>query len=409
MMMKTCGWFWLFSPLLLAIKLFAGEAELPLWLEIDWKLGPDLPQAFQDSDGGIVNEILVTTCGYCDSRETAPPSKKEKSVMGHHKKTWGLELHSPGSSWQSLPDYPGEPRQELCGITFGGKIFTWGGFSYSPPFAFRDGYMLSREKDAWRWQTLPQLPWRLCSASISTLGREIYIFGGADFQLPDNKYLTAADYSGKIKRIGARLLTIDTASLTNGFRERAGCPGTPRFVAAMASVKGKLYVIGGAAGQDNPTSSYCTVVDNWCYDPQTDRWKRLSDTPIATGNFPSGAIVFHDRYLLLIGGFQYRSVLNPDGTIRNSYGKPTKHYPDKDYFSDVLVYDTQTQAFGRATPMPLNNNLPMAVLNGDVLHLIGGETGGAVVNGEPFAHHPDLYIVGKICLADRSNRKRGNE
>jgi hypothetical protein len=38
----------------------------------------------------------------------------------------------------------------------------------------------------------------------------------------------------------------------------------------------------------------------------------------------------------------------------------------------------------------------MAVLRGAVLHLIGGETGGAIVDGVPFAYHPDLYPVGKI-------------
>jgi N-acetylneuraminic acid mutarotase len=161
-------------------------------------------------------------------------------------------------------------------------------------------------------------------------------------------------------------------------------------------VRGKLDVIGGAAGQDNPSGSYCSVVDNWRYDPASDRWSRLPDTPVATGNFPAGAVVYADRYILLIGGYQYARVMNPDGATRPSFGTVTKHYPDKDYCSDVLVFDTRELAFGRATPLPLNNNLPMAVLRGDVLHLIGGETGGCVVDGEPFAHHPDLYLTGKL-------------
>ena len=379
-----------FTPVL------ASQPELPLWLEIDWKLGPDLPQAFQDSDGGIIDNVLVTTCGYCDSQETAPPSKKEKSGLGQHKKTWGLSLGGSTNGWQALPDYPGAPRQELCAIAIGSQLFTWGGFSYNPPFAYRDGYRLSRENGEWRWQALPDLPWRSCSASISAIGDVVYIFGGADFQLPENKYFTAADYSGKVKRIGARLLAINIAKPEERFRECKPCPGTPRFVAAMAAVAGKLYLIGGAAGQDNPTGAYCTVVDNWCYDPARDSWQRLPDTPLATGNFPSGAIVYHDRYILLIGGFQYQNVLNPDGSTRSSFGKVTKHYPDKDYCSDVLVYDRKVNAFGRATPLPLNNNLPMAVLRDDVLHLIGGETGGAVIDGVPFAHHPDLYLIGRI-------------
>lgn len=382
--------------MLLAAQILAAEPELPLWLEIEWKLGPDLPQAFQDSDGGIIENVLVTTCGYCDSRETAPPSKKEKSGMGQHKKTWGLTLDGATNGWQTLPDYPGAARQELCAIAIGHRLFSWGGFSYNPPFCFRDGYSLFPKAGQWEWEALPQLPWRISSASISAIGDTIYIFGGADFQLPENKYFTAADYAGKTKRIGARLLAFNTGIASAGFREMASCPGTPRFVAAMAAIPGRLYLIGGAAGQDNPTGSYCTVVDNWCYDPGNDKWERLADTPIATGNFPAGAIVYQARYILLIGGFQYRNVMNPDGTTRSAFGKVTKHYPGKDYCSDVLVYDTQTKSFGRATPLPLNNNLPMAVLRGDVLHLIGGETGGAVIEGEPFAHHPDLYLTGKI-------------
>jgi N-acetylneuraminic acid mutarotase len=399
--MKMRAVFGCMVSIVFAAEVSAVEPEIPLWLEIDWKLGPDLPQAFQDSDGGIINDVLVTTCGYCDSRDTAPASKKEKSGLGQHKKTWGLPLTGATNGWQTLPDYPGAARQELCAVAIGPQLFTWGGFSYTAPFCFRDGYVLSKAVGRWRWQTLPELPWRISSASISAIGDEIYIFGGADFQLPENKYFTTSDYSGRWKRIGARLLAFKSKTTGTGFRELARCPGTPRFVAAMAAVAGRLYVIGGAAGQDNSTHEYCTVVDNWCYDPARDKWERLADTPIATGNFPSAAIVFRDRYILLIGGFQYRNVMNPDGTIRPSFGKVTKHYPDKDYCSDVLVYDTQTRAFGRATPLPLNNNLPMAVLRGDVLHLIGGETGGAVINGEPFAHHPDLYLVGKIQIASR--------
>src|SRR5262245_1340160 len=163
-------------PIIFASRLLAAESELPLWLDIDWKLGPDLPQAFQDSDGGIIDDFLVTTCGYCDSRESAPASKKEKSGLGQHKKTWGLRLNGSTNGWQALPDYPGAARQELCAIAIGRRLFTWGGFSYNHPFCFRDGYLLSRESGEWRWQPLPELPWRLSSASISAIEDTIYIF-----------------------------------------------------------------------------------------------------------------------------------------------------------------------------------------------------------------------------------------
>ena len=112
---------------------------------------------------------------------------------------------------------------------------------------------------------------------------------------------------------------------------------------------GKLYVMGGASGNDNSTGEYCTVVDNWRYDPTADSWQRLADLPVSGGNFPDGRIVFEDRYMFLVGGFQYPHVLNPDGTTREPYGTPTRHYPDNPYCSDVYVYDTVMDEFGRAT------------------------------------------------------------
>jgi len=65
----------------------------------------------------------------------------------------------------------------------------------------------------------------------------------------------------------------------------------------------------------------------------------------------------------------------------------------------VFVYDTNTDSFGTADPLPLNNNLPMSVLRGDRLYLIGGETAGSVVEGEHFGHHPDLLLIGRLTEA----------
>jgi hypothetical protein len=117
---------------------------------------------------------------------------------------------------------------------------------------------------------------------------------------------------------------------------------------------------------------------------------------VASGNFPAGKIVYNGRYILLVGGYQYGCVLNPDGVTRKPYGKPFAHYKAKSYYSDVFVYDTTADLFGTATPLPLNNNVPMTVVLGNQIHLIGGETGGAVLGTEHFGHHPDLYLAGDI-------------
>src|SRR5438874_9523486 len=80
-----------------------AQEPLPHVLDISWRRGPDLPQAFQDSDGGIVDSTLITTCGYSDSGQTIPRGKEAKSPPGHHRKTWGLKLDDPAAKWETLP------------------------------------------------------------------------------------------------------------------------------------------------------------------------------------------------------------------------------------------------------------------------------------------------------------------
>ncbi len=376
------------------------QTSMPRMLEITWKRGPNLPQGFQDSDGGIVENWLITACGFCSGK--AISAKPEKYPRGFLRTVWGLDLAHRDKGWRRLPDYPGPALQEQFAYVVDDVLYMWGGFSYTEPYCYEVGYALSRHGDAWTWRELPRLPSRRCSSGVCAIGSRIYAVGGADYNR--EAFFTETDRTGKIKRLGAEMVVIDTRQLAAGWQRLPELPGTPRWIPATAAVGGKLYVIGGATGNLNRGGKrigYCTVVDNWCYDPAARSWARLRDTPISTGNFPSGAIAYRDRYILLIGGHQYARVANPDGTIRPKYGRAGRFEGKGAYHNDVLVYDTKTGLFGRADSLPLNNNLPMAVVRGDEVFLIGGETGGAVVEGEPYGHHPDLLLVGRIKNARR--------
>ena len=370
-----------------------SQGSLVQMFRITWKKMPSLPRGFQDSDGGIVDTTLVTACGFC-SGQKGIKGKPNAYPRGFMRNTWGLDLEKPERGWLVLPDFPGAARQENFAIVVNDELYTWGGFSYSEPYCYKDGYRLSHKAGRWIWDKLPDLPWPACSSGICAIGSNVYIVGGADYD--KQRFYTNGDRAGNTNRLGARLLVIDTENLSAGWRELAPCPGTPRWVHATAAVDGMIYVVGGATGDDNVAGTYCTVVDNWRYDPGTDEWHRLRDLPVASGNFPAGQIVYNDRYILLVGGYQYGCVLNPDGTTRKPYGKPFAYYRGKSYYSDVFVYDTTADLFGTATPLPLNNNLPMTVVLRNQIHLIGGETGGAVFGTEHFGHHPDLYLVGVI-------------
>jgi N-acetylneuraminic acid mutarotase len=372
-----------------------GQASLRQMLTITWKKGPDLPQGFQDSSGGIIGSTLITVAGFGQGQKGVS-GKPNRYPRGFLKRAWGLDLSKPEASWNDLPEFPGPARQGLFCAPVTQELYCWGGISYTTPFTYRDGYRLSKQVGRWVWEPLPDLPSPAGFGSICAIGTKIYILGGADYN--SERFYTHADRAGHNNRLGARLLMIDAADLRRGWKHLADCPGTPRWVAAMAAVKGKVFVIGGATGNDNPNhpDGYNTVVDNWRYDPARNQWNRLRDLPVASGNFPSGRIVYEGRYILLIGGNQYPKIENTDGSLREPYGVPYKHYKEKDYFSDVWVYDTHTGLFGTASPLPINNNMPMAVLEGSTLYLIGGETGGSIIEGEHFGHHPDLFLVGSI-------------
>jgi N-acetylneuraminic acid mutarotase len=372
----------------------AQKAVRPM-LKIAWSRGPDLPQGLQDGNVGVIGNTLVMACGFCSGQEHA--SKPGRYPRGFLNKVWGLELTVQQNNWQRLPDYPGTPRQGLAAIGVGDVLYFWGGFNYSAPFCYKDGYRLTRHGGKWIWEALPDFPWPVCSVGLCTIGSRVYAFGGADYD--ENRFYTHTDRTGKNERQGARLLVLDTSNAAAGWKRLADCPGTPRWVNATAVVNGKVYVIGGATGDlalNGKNYGYCTVVDNWVYDPGTDQWDRLRDLPISSGNFPAGKIVFKDRYILLIGGFQYAHVANPDGTVREKYGTAHQFQDKGSYYNDVFVYDTATNLFGTADSLPINNNAPMAVVWNDEVFVLGGETGSGTIDGVFYGHHPDLFLRGGI-------------
>ncbi|MFN0195357.1 MAG: Kelch repeat-containing protein [Planctomycetaceae bacterium] len=379
----------------------APQTQLEPMLKIDWSLGPDLPQGFQDSDGGFIGETLITAGGFCSGGLDEDNRRKPgRYPRGFLKKVWGLDVTTDKPKWTDLPDFPGEARQGLFSAKVSDALYFWGGFSYSEPYCYADGWRLGRRDDgSWMWDELPSLPWKLTSAAVSVIGESIYVLGGADYDGVKGFY-TEHDRAGDVKRLGARLLVLDTKNLNEGWKELPACPGTPRFVQAMQTIEGQLYLIGGATGdlmRDGTSYGYCTVVDNWRYDPKSGAWTRLRDLPVSSGNFPkSSNLIFQNRWIILPGGHQYTYVANPDGTIRDKYGVASQKRPASGLHNDVFVYDTETDLFGTADKLPIDNNLPMSVVKEDRIYLIGGETGGGEIDGQYYGHHPDLLLIGKI-------------
>ena len=361
-------------------------------LQITWKRGPDLPQGFQDSAVGLLENQLLLVGGFCQGKDNS--LKPGHYPRGFLKKGWALDLDHSAKGWTLLPDYPGGPRQGLFSMPVDRELYCWGGFNYTDPYCYQDGYRLSHRQGNWVWEKLPPLPNPLYAPGFCAIGSQIYICGGSDYD--SERFYTETDRAKKIQRFGAQLWVFNTKNPERGWKQLAACPGTPRYVAAMAAIHGKIYLIGGATG-----GSCYTVVDNWSYDPSTDRWSRLRDLPISSGNFCSGPIVYKDRYLILPGGFQYEKVTNPDGTVRAKYGKPSQFEGQGEYFNDVFVYDTKRDLFGTADSLPINNCMPMTLVRNNEVFALGGECDARQIDGEYYGHHPDLFLRGEIRVINQ--------
>ncbi|MBM4075695.1 MAG: hypothetical protein FJ267_08640 [Planctomycetes bacterium] len=377
------------------------QAALPKMLKIEWKLGTDLPQGFQDSDGGFINGSLITACGFCSGGLPEDLKRKPgKYPRGFLKKVWAIDPDRKSDTWKSLPDFPGAARQGLSCTTKDHCLFYWGGFSYDDPFCYRDGWKLSATPAGeWKWEPLPAFPYPVTSGTLTVVGSRIYAIGGADYDGVVG-FFTESDRKGNIPRMGAKLWILDTENIQAGWQPGPECPGTARFVQAAQAIGESIFMIGGATGDlthDGMKLGYCTVVDNWKFDTRSSQWERLADLPVSSGNFPkSSNLVFGNRWIILPGGHQYSYVANPDGTVRPKFGVALQKRPASGLHNDVFVYDTRTNQFGVADKLPIDNNLPMTVVRGNKIYLIGGETGGGEIDGAYYGHHPDLLLIGTI-------------
>jgi N-acetylneuraminic acid mutarotase len=100
----------------------------------------------------------------------------------------------------------------------------------------------------------------------------------------------------------------------------------------------------------------------WRYDPQADRWSRLTEIPQGVNHAP---FQYHDGRLYILGGFREHN-FEPVGHVR--------------------IYDLATGRWSEGAPMPTPRGATgWTVLNARI-HVIGGQTTGPdAVRGQPGA------------------------
>ena len=371
-----------------------AEAELKPMLRIQWQLGPDYPMGIQDSAVGIIHGKVVSAGGF--TRHPLDVVKQFPDAFGGEQNgftclAFVFDPKNASAGWQHIADMPGPARQGGAVAVVDDMLYVAGGINYTEPLTYRDTCRLQEKDGKWVWEKLEtcQPPWPVYGAAASTavIGKKIYMCGTADyFQAPG---ADGADFHSEAGRcdspVGRALLVLDTTNLHAGWKRLADCPGVPKFDSAFVAVGGKLYQLGGNFAP--LAGSYYNAVDSWVYDPACDTWTRLPDMPHGANR---RALVYADRYLVLVAGYKYPKTWNPDGTVSDVYSAEEKARNWKDFFEDtVQVYDTKTGQLGAADPLLERTSYPSSAVAGDTLYCLGGE-------GGPRLFQPATLQIGKI-------------
>jgi len=391
-------------PLFLLVGVCCGEGyqavpaeQLQPMLKIQWRLGPDYPMGIQDNALGFVQGKIVSAGGFTRHPLNVVqqhPDAFGGAANGFTKLAFEFDPEHAAAGWKRIADMPGPPRQGAAVAVVDDRLYAMGGISYTEPLSYRETYRLQNQKETWSWEALEAcpLPWPAYGAAASTvvIGKKIYLCGLADFFLAPGA--VEADFHSEAGRgdspIGRALLVLDTTDLKAGWKRLADCPGVPKFDTALAAVGGKIYQLGGVFG---PLAKweppYCNAVDSWVYDPARDEWTRLRDTPQGSNR---RALVYADRYLVLVGGYKCARTRNLDQTLTDVYNAEEKKRDWREFFeTTVLVYDTQTGQWGSADPLIERTSLPSSTIVGDTLYCLGGEGGQRL-------WHPATFQIGKI-------------
>ena len=204
--------------------------------------------------------------------------------------------------------------------------------------------------------SMADLNQRRAWAPSATLGKRIYVFGGA---------------LGGHGPTLAGVEMLDTAQANAAWQHAGEMPGPSRGWCGAAAVGDRLYVLGGShffdpkpvAGPDRARLS-----DVWQFDPESRAWRKKSPLPYRLSGFD--CCVYDDRYLFVAGGAAETADFTPE--MQELYHQDRFHASY--YCPFVLVYDTRLDRWHRLSsllPMPTND--VRLVRAGETLYAVGGE------------------------------------
>jgi len=338
----------------LALPLLTGGA-MAAELVIEWQAGPPLRQPRGGHVAGWLDGKFVVVGGTYWTQE------------GASKKHWlqSVEAYDPATrSWTKFPDLPA-PVGYAVGAVLQDRFYVIGGSSDGESGSVENYCLVPQvstlppqEEQApaegeetaatppevpvrYGWQKITPLPAPRVYAAAATIQDSFYLIGGATSPQGQDVTNTLWRYQAGEARAGWQTL--------------APLPGPGRAGHAAAACAGMIFVFGGY--HFDAQGNLVTLADAYRYLPDRNHWDRLADPPSGVEGWT--AVAYNERYVLLLGG--YRKVA---GTAEGAV---------EGFVSDVVVYDTRTNQYSFATPLPQAVMDVQPAWGEGVLYLAGGE------------------------------------
>jgi N-acetylneuraminate epimerase len=278
------------SFLLVGRQAFAVELVSRSSVEFSWKTLAPLPdrEGFAGAFAGVSGGSLVVAGG-----ANFPDRKPWEGGA----KVWSdtvFALESPGATWRIVGKLP-RPLAYGVSVTIPAGVVCAGGSDAQHHYA--DVFLMNWDGGRLQFTSLPDLPEPCANFSGALVGNTLYVAGG--LARPGSTTALKVFWSLDLDAPQARWRKLDP------------WPGPERMFAVVAAHEGCFFLFSGAAlkpaTDGKPMREW--LRDAYRYTPGAG-WKRLADLPRAVVAAPSPAVAADGR-LLVLGGDDGSQVATP--------------------------------------------------------------------------------------------------
>ena len=281
-----------------------------------WSLGTPLSAPRSEDSVAAIGGVLYVAGGYVP----AGPHPKVLESSGHADVDGALvqAYDSVSKTWADRAPLPAG-LNHIGMVSFGGKLYTFGGFERQNHGAVSDANVYDPASD--RWTPIAPVPTKRGSIAVAALRDLIHLVGGRDehsvgthdvYDPTTDGYATAAPlpigrdhmglvaFDGKLYAVAGRIDDFDhNTSFVDLYDPAAdrwtSLPPMPsqRSGMAVALYRDRIFAIGGERRGG-------TFTNNEAFDPHSDTWSVCA--PLPQGRHGTGAVAIDDALYLPAGG-----------------------------------------------------------------------------------------------------------